>query len=101
MIRAPAYVKGVIRKSLRVGCPVRIVSSKTHPHMDRPDAAWTPPDTRIIVDYTARMETVFEEMAAEIFRDLELCVDHLPDQYVSLSVETPEGHKDYLIEEPM
>jgi len=101
MIRAPAYLKGVIRKSLRVGSPVRITTTMTHPHMERPDAAWTPPDTRIIVDYTARMEAVFEEMAAEIFRDLELCVDHMPDQYVYLSVETPEGHVDYLVEEPI
>jgi hypothetical protein len=91
LLHAPAYVKGIIARSLRRDHTVKIAVSMHSPRHP----------TTTLIDYSDRMCNVFDEMSCEIFSDLEKCVATFPEYYVCLSIQDSAGKKSvYVVEEP-
>jgi len=93
-IPAHKTVKSLICKSLRKNFRIRITSTRHAPHKGS--------EKRILVDYSRRMEHVFDEMTNEILSDLSNTIETNRNFFVNLSIESPSGDEvTYVIEEPL
>lgn len=87
-------VKSLIGKSLRKNFRIKITSTRHAPHKAS--------EKRILVDYSRRMENVFDEMTNEILDDLSSTIISNRQFFINLTVESPHGEEmTYVIEEPL
>jgi hypothetical protein len=77
------HVNNIVRNYVRRNTRVSIISSKQKPFTERQQYK----------NYTKVVNKMFDELANDMIYQVESCAYDYPDDYVCLSITSPEGHE--------
>lgn len=81
--RFNVHVNNIVRNCVRRNTKVSIISSKKQPFKER----------QSYKNYTKMVDNMFNELANDMIYQVESCAHDYPDDYVCLSITSPEGHE--------